>query len=211
MKLCVYGAGGQGREIVDLVRRIEKETPLYDEIFFADDVIGKKEYYNMRVFTFEEVKNFFKNDEIEFVVSLGDTENKELLYEKVKKAGYKFATIIDSSAKISCGAKIKEGVVLASAYISSDVEIGSGSLISEGAIIGHDVKIGKYCQISPGAFIGGYSNIGDNVFIGPMATIRDRITVGKSAVVAMGAAVYNDIPEGYTAIGNPARNMPNNR
>ena len=47
--------------------------------------------------------------------------------------------------------------------------------------------------------------VGDNVMIGANATILAGVTIGNRAVVAAGAVVTSDVPEGAFVAGVPAR------
>lgn len=207
MKLCIYGAGGNGLEVRDLAQRVNEKEHRFDEIIFVDDVIGTDFYYETRVFTFNKAINTFTPEEIEFVISVGEPKDRELLYNKIKSIGYKFATIIDPNAQLSPSAKIGEGAVIAVIHAGAEITIGENTLISEWAVVGHNTCVGKHCDIGPSAFIAGHCKVGDNVYVGPMSATRDRINIGSHTVIAMGAAVYKDVPDHFTAIGNPARNL----
>lgn len=117
-------------------------------------------------------------------------------------------------------------------YIGDNSEIGDNVKIGSLAHIDYDVKIGENTKIEGQAYIPPLSRIGKNVFIGPAAaltndpypmcdkmigvTIEDGaiigsrsvikagVTIGKNSVVAMGAVVIRDVPEGVVVIGNPA-------
>lgn len=86
------------------------------------------------------------------------------------------------------------------------------------------VSIGKYCHIAHGLVI--YSafhdwrstefvpygrndilkpvTIEDCVWIGVRATIAPGVTLGKGSIIAMGATVFEDVPECAIVKGNPA-------
>ena len=47
--------------------------------------------------------------------------------------------------------------------------------------------------------------IGRNVWIGGGAIILPGVTIGDDAIIGAGSVVTRDVPEGATAVGNPAR------
>ena len=51
----------------------------------------------------------------------------------------------------------------------------------------------------------GVIDIRDNCFIGAGATILPGVTIGPNAIVAAGAVVNSDVPEGKVVGGIPAR------
>ena len=50
-----------------------------------------------------------------------------------------------------------------------------------------------------------HPKIGSNVFLGAKCTVLGNITVGDGATVAAAALVNKAVPDGYTAVGVPAR------
>jgi serine O-acetyltransferase len=53
--------------------------------------------------------------------------------------------------------------------------------------------------------------LGDNVFLGTGAKVLGEITVGNDVIVGANAVVIRDVPDGYTAVGVPARHLPRTR
>ena len=47
--------------------------------------------------------------------------------------------------------------------------------------------------------------VGENVFVGSGAMLRDRIQIGDRSIIGLGAAVFQNVPDQVTMIGNPAR------
>ncbi len=47
--------------------------------------------------------------------------------------------------------------------------------------------------------------VGVNAWIGAGATVLPRITIGHDAIVGAGAVVTEDVPDGTTVVGVPAR------
>jgi maltose O-acetyltransferase len=84
------------------------------------------------------------------------------------------------------------------------------------------VDIGKNCMIAPGVHIytathpldaneringpeyGKPVTIGDNVWIGGRAVLNPGVTVGDDSVIASGAVITEDVPDGVVVQGNPA-------
>jgi len=104
--------------------------------------------------------------------------------------------------------------------IGRDVEIGPGFCISHGSIvIDGIVKIGKNCSINPYVTVGLATSskiilslngptIGDNVYIGTGARVLGPVRIGDNAKIGANAVVITDVPDNYTAVGVPARVVP---
>lgn len=98
--------------------------------------------------------------------------------------------------------------------ISSTATIGDGLYIGHfgGIFINASARVGRNCSIGTGVTIGtrglgrrGAPVIGDNVFIGVGAKVLGAVTVGSNSRIGANAVVINDVPEGATAVGVPAR------
>jgi serine O-acetyltransferase len=84
---------------------------------------------------------------------------------------------------------------------------GTGVVIGETAVVGdnvtilHDVTLGGTGKVEGDR----HPKIGDGVLIGAGAKVLGNIKVGDKARIGAGSIVLKDIPEGATAVGNPAR------
>lgn len=212
MKLCIYCAGGLGKEVFDIAYRINHTKSRWDEIFFVDDTEGLgKNCYLGRLFKFDEIMVEFKDDELEFVIANGEPIVREKLYKKVIKNNFKIISLIDPLSSISPSANIGDGLI---AYpfsiIASDASIGNNVLVNACAIIGHDITIGHNSVISPQVCIGGGTKIGDNTYIGMGSKVKEQLVIGSRVIVGMSSAVHRDVPNDVIAMGNPARPMRRN-
>ncbi len=91
------------------------------------------------------------------------------------------------------------------------IDHGAGVVIGETAIIGDD------CLFYHGVTLGGqgdvrgdrrHPQVGNRVTIGAGAIILGPITIGDDALIGAGAVVVGDVPAGRTAVGVPAKILP---
>ena len=96
-------------------------------------------------------------------------------------------------------------------YISPDALLGNHPwllTLEDNIMIGAGAKILTHDTSFTGVGgkdLAGETKIGKNSFIGENAVILPGVTIGKDVIVGAGAVVGNDIPDGFVAIGNPAR------
>lgn len=108
------------------------------------------------------------------------------------------------------------------ARFSTGIEIHPGATIGRrvfidhgmGVVIGETAEIGDDCTIYQGVTLGGTSlargakrhpTLGRGVIIGANSQVLGGFTVGDGARVGSNAVVLKEVPEGATAVGNPAR------
>lgn len=202
MILALFGAGAMGREF----RMIAEESGEWSGIVFIDDHAKTKELEGCPVYSFQEFRTQFQPDGVRFVIAIGEPKFRLEVFERMTRAGYTGGRLVHSSALISPDAEVGEGTAVCQrAFIGSRAKVGRNCYLSLNACVGHDAVVGDHTRAGANAFVGGHTVIGENAFIGAGALLKDRIHIGSSSVVALGAAVFEDVPDGVTVIGNPAR------
>ena len=134
---------------------------------------------------------------------------KALLYYKIAHYFYLknhklIARYISEKAKRKTGIEIHPG-----AKISDDLFIdhGTGVVIGETAVIGHNVILFH------GVTLGGtgkqkgkrHPTVKNNVFIGSGAKILGNITIGNNVKIGANAVVLKDVIDNTTVVGIPAK------
>ena len=84
-----------------------------------------------------------------------------------------------------------------------------------GIVIGSGVSIGEHVTIFQNVTLGGrrmgdgggekYPSIGDGTVIFAGAVVLGDVRIGKNCTIGANAVVLQDVPEGATAVGVPAR------
>ena len=139
------------------------------------------------------------------ICALGTTQRSRLV-EQAEALGFRFATIVHPTARVSSRSELGPGtLVSAGAVVATRTRIGAHVIVNRGALIGHDVEIGDYVTIGPGANVAGLCHVGDGTYLAAGSIVIDRVSVGPGAVVAAGAVVVRDVDPRTQVMGVPAR------
>ena len=101
--------------------------------------------------------------------------------------------------------------------IHPGAKIGRGLVIDHGmgVVIGETAEIGDNVLLYHGVTLGGTGNdkgkrhptVGNNVVIGAGAKVLGPIYIGSNSKIGANSVVLNNVPEGATAVGIPAKNI----
>ena len=100
--------------------------------------------------------------------------------------------------------------------IHPGARVGRGVFMDHGMgiVIGETAEIGDGCTVYQGVTLGGTSlakgvkrhpTLGRGVIVGAGAKVLGGFTVGDGARIGSNAVVIKEVPQGATAVGNPAR------
>jgi sugar O-acyltransferase (sialic acid O-acetyltransferase NeuD family) len=207
-ELYIYCAGGFGKEVMDVARRLNMSKPQWSNIHFLDDISLDSTKYGAKVHNLDELLRNGAMNRGEVVIANGEPFVREKLFDRLAANGVSLGVVVDVSSLVADTAILEPGVVITPlCSISSDARLNRNASVNTMSIVGHDVEVGENSVISSMVNIGGACKIGKNCYIGMGALIKESIVIGDNVIIGMGSVVYNDIPSEVIALGNPARPM----
>ena len=201
--LILVGGGGHCKSVLEAA-----ESAGYSILGVLDmpEEVGKEILSTMVIGTDDDIPTYV--DKAEFVITVGFIKNPSIrikLYNKIKDAGGKLATIIASTAYVSKYAEIGEGtVVLHQAFVNSGAKVGKNVILNTATNIEHDAFIGNHSHISTGTMVNGECKVGERCFIGSQSVLANCISVGDDIIVGAGSFVRKSIFKRGIYSGNPA-------
>lgn len=194
--LVIYGAGGHGKALIDLVRSMG----IYQIVGILDDGVEVgTSIMSVSVLGGGGVLPDLHNKGIRLAINavggIGNVSVRVKVFQRILNAGFSCPAVLHPTAFVEASAEIFGGVqVFPHAYVGSEVRVGYGSIINTGAIVSHDCSLGNYVNISPGAILAGEVDIGDGALIGMGVTVNLGAKIGAGARVGNGATVKSDVP-----------------
>ena len=190
--LILVGGGGHCKSVIDVA-----ESAGYNILGILDmpEDVGKKVLDYKVIGTDDDIPQYV--DKAEFVITVGFIKNPTTrikLYNKVKAAGGRLATIIASTAHVSKYAELGEGtVIMHQAFVNAGAKIGDNCIINTFVNIEHDAEVGNQCHISTGTMVNGECKIGENCFIGSQSVCANCIEIASHIIVGAGSLVRKSI------------------
>ena len=207
------------QEVIDFIANSKKTTPV--KVYVKERAGADLDYGAAQVFgvgdkvvfgDWTELGPYLNDhaDQIEDMVVEADRRNTAvpLLDLKYINARIEPGAIIREQVEIGDGA-----IIMMGAIINIGAVVGEGTMIDMGSVLGGRATVGKHCHIGAGTVLAGVVEpvsatpvvIEDNVMIGANAVVLEGVRVGKGSVVAAGAVVIEDVPEGVVVAGCPAK------
>lgn len=207
-KLLLIGGGGHCKSVISSLNRNE-----FSEIGIIDpNLKNGSEIMGIKVIGNDD--DLFRLRNLGFCYafislgSIGDTNLRKILFNKVVDLGFKIINIIDESASLEKSVCLGSGIFVGkNAVVNAETELEDGCIINSGSIIEHECHIGKFTHIAPGAVICGNCFIGQNVHIGANSSIKQGITIEEGAMIGMGSVVLKNVMKEMRIYGNPAKNF----
>jgi len=204
---CILiGAGGHAKVLVDCLLRagvpiqgfVERDAALHGRTVCGLPVLGGD----------AELARLTARGAwlVNAIGSTGAPGQRRGVFERLKREGYEFLTVVHPSAVLGTGVRLSEGAqLMAGVVIQPDSVIGENALVNTGARIDHDCAIGAHAHVAPGCVLSGNVRVGDETHLGTGAAVIHGITIGSRCLVAAGAVVVRDVADGARVMGVPAR------
>jgi sugar O-acyltransferase (sialic acid O-acetyltransferase NeuD family) len=200
MSLVVVGASGHGRELLDVA-----EACGLDVAGFVDEGSPDLALLHRR-----SVALLGGLDRLErthtVVLGIGDGGARQRMATRLDGTVTWHQPLVHPAATIGSDVELAGGCVLAAgARLTTHIVAGRHCYVGPNATIGHDAVLGDCVTVLPGATVSGTVTLGAGSSVGTGANVLQGVLVGAAAVVGAGAVVVDDVPDGVTVVGVPAR------
>jgi sugar O-acyltransferase (sialic acid O-acetyltransferase NeuD family) len=116
------------------------------------------------------------------------------------------ATIVHPSTSVAASARVQPGcLITAQCVVAPMAELGMGVIVNHGAVVDHDCRIAAWAHVAPGVRLGGAVQVGEAALVGAGSTVLRNLRVGVGATLGAGAVLLQDLPDGESWAGVPAR------
>lgn len=204
--LVIVGAGGHGREILDVVEAINRDEPHLALQGFVDDGDGPFPLIAARgTSVLGPVPDAIPPGAL-VAIAIGQSATRAAVDERLRAVGIEGATLIHPDASIGSDVAAEPGLMVGpGARVTTHVRFGRHVHLNPNSVVSHDCVLGDHVTVLGGALLNGTVKVGDRTVVGSGAVIRQGVTIGRDATIGAGAVVVESVPDGVTVVGIPAR------
>lgn len=204
----IVGAGGFGREVLEIFKAQNGISHTWDVLGFIDEnqKLHGKVINGYPVLGGLDWLREYNNNNLGCVCAIGTCETRKQVVERLQQIGVNFYNAIHPSVIMSEFIELGEDVIIcAGSILTVNIKIGNHVHIDTNCTIAHDAAIGDYCRLNPGVRINGENHLGEGVYVGTGATFIQQVSVDNWSTVGAGSVVIEDIPARVAAVGVPAK------
>ena len=194
--LLLIGAGGHAEACIDVIEYqkkykifgvlgLEKEKGKF--IFSKYKVVGTDE-------DLAELSKKIKNA----LITVGQIKSADIrlkIFNKLKKLKFNLPIIKSPYSIISKYSEIGEGtIIMHGAIVGPKVKIGKNCIINSNSLIEHGSTIGDNTHVATSVTVNGNVKIGSNTFIGSKTAIKQKVVIGDNSIIEMGQVIFKNCP-----------------
>jgi sugar O-acyltransferase (sialic acid O-acetyltransferase NeuD family) len=210
--VVVVGAGGFGRETIDIVAAVNREGgdigfTLLGVIDDAPSPANLARLASLGVPHLGGIANWIETGEpAQYLLAVGSPAVRRKLVSDFNAAGRVAAGIVHPRAVLGSRVVIGRGTIIcAGVQVSTNVALGDFVHLNPNSTVGHDTALGDYVSVNPGAVISGECLIGPEVLLGAGCVVLAGREVCERSIVGAAACVVRDVGVGDVVKGVPAR------
>lgn len=207
--IAIYGAGGFGREVACLLKRINEKEPTWNLVGFFDDnpdLKGKLiSNYAICLGGIEELNAYPKK--LCVTIPIGNPMVVRKIYESINNPNIDFPNLLAPETMIVDKDSFKIGkgnIIQTDCFFSCNVSMGDFNIFNGWVAFGHDDTIGSYNTFMPDTKISGSVTIGDENFFGVGSIVLQQLKIGNKVRIGAGSVLMTKPKDGELYIGNPA-------
>lgn len=198
--VALIGGGGHAYVVLETLTSVKVQV----------DFVVDPKIKNFRDSSIEVLKNLEdlklkEFDNIDFYIGIGDAKLRNALVAEIKSMfnKFEFPKLIHPNSVIYSNVNIGEGTqILAGSIIGPNTKIGSFSILNHFVLVDHDCKIGDFCNLSPRVSLGGNVFLEDRTFVGIGAAISNNIHVSSNSIIGALTFLNKDLPVNSKYLGH---------
>lgn len=199
-KLILIGAGGYAKSVIDSIDYFN-----YELVGFVDEYTKEDRHLDIPILaaSIDELKN---PEKYVYFIAIGNNKNRKRWYDTLKNRKLRLINVVDRSAIVSSKATLGTGCFIGKfAVVNSKAVVGNDCIINTRALVEHGCLVSDHVNLSTNTVINGDVEVGTGSFIGSSSVTIGQLKIGEWSTVGAGAVVIEDVENGVTVAGVPAK------
>jgi sugar O-acyltransferase (sialic acid O-acetyltransferase NeuD family) len=206
--IVIIGAGGFGREVLDIVDACNQTNKIYEPLgFIVDPIYGKPgEIVNDLPILggFDWLEKHA--EEVYITCGVGPSHLRYQLVQRAKEINCRYTNLIHPSVIMTRWITMGEGVIItAGCILTNQIHIGDHVHINLDCTIGHNSVLQDFVTLAPGVHVSGNVRLETGCYIGTGANIIEKISIGNWSIVGAGSTIIGNVSPNTTVVGNPGK------
>ena len=195
--MIIHGAGGHGLVVAESAGAAGFTIVGFVDDFAAEGYLGGQPILKAE---------FVGATDAELIVAIGDAGTRSRIHQSYVESDRSMAIVVHPSATVSTSASLGPGVFVGpNAVVNAEAVVGDGVIVNSRAVVEHHCEVGRFSHVAPGATLGGSAKVGHATLIGIGASVLPGVVIGSSATIGAGSVVRDNVADGQTVAGSPAR------
>jgi sugar O-acyltransferase (sialic acid O-acetyltransferase NeuD family) len=210
--IVVVGAGGFGREVLDVLVAINRAAVVapFEILGVLDDrpsTLNLERLAARGIAYLGPIEAWINTgNRASYLVGVGTPSTRRRIVEFFDAAGLHSPSVIHPSASVGTNVVMGDGtVVCGGVQLSTNTRLGRHVQLNPNSTVGHDAQLSSFVSINPAATVSGEVFVGSGSLVGAAAVILQGLSVGSGTLIGASACVVRDVPDGATVKGVPAK------
>jgi sugar O-acyltransferase (sialic acid O-acetyltransferase NeuD family) len=207
-KFVIIGAGGFGREVLDVIDACNMREEVYDPVgFIVDPQYGKPG----TIVNGKPILGGFDwleehADDVYVTCGVGPSHHIYQLIQRAEKINCQFINLIHPSAILTRWVTMGVGVIVTPGCIlTNQIRIGNHVHLNFDCTVGHNAVLQDYVSLAPGVHVSGNVTLGTGCYIGTGTNIVEKLQIGEWSIIGAGSVIVENVPPNTTVVGIPGK------
>jgi sugar O-acyltransferase (sialic acid O-acetyltransferase NeuD family) len=207
-KIAIIGAGGFGREVLDIIDACNQIKPIYKPLGFIVDPIYAKPGEIVNDLPILGGFDWLEQHagDVFITCGVGPSHLRYQLIQRAKAINTRFINLIHPSVIKTRWISMGEGVIItAGCILTNQIMIGDHVHLNLDCTIGHNSVLQDFVTLAPGVHVSGNVQLETGCYIGTGANIIEKLVIGEWSIIGAGSTIINNVPPNTTVVGNPGK------
>lgn len=205
-RVVILGAGGHGQVAAEALLAASAASSPFQPVGFLDDNLSLAGQTRLGLPILGPLAALAAIPHDGVIVGIGDNGVRRRIYAALVAQGEPIIACCHPRAYLAVDAQLGRGtLVCAGVVVGTGATVGVNCILNTGCSVDHHNVIGDHAHIAPGVRLGGDVSVGAGTLVGIGAVVLPGRKIGVGCVVGAGALVVHDVPDGAVVMGSPAR------